>query len=72
MIYIADDGSYGDAGEMMLVDTSEWTGWDYRELEEAGDSGRVETARKIATRHKQEYSKVMYGQLWKISDGKVM
>jgi hypothetical protein len=65
MIYITDDGSFGGAEGMVLVDTTEWTEADYLKLEEASDMERLDIAREIA----QTYNAVRYGQLWQVKDG---
>lgn len=46
--YFAEDGNYGDASTLAIVDTSEWTDEDWERLDEESDWNRPETARLIA------------------------
>lgn len=46
--YFADDGNYGDASSLAIVDTSDWTDEDWERLDEESDWNRPETARLIA------------------------
>ena len=48
LTYIADDGNYGDASGLAIVDTSEWTEDDWARLDDEHDWNRPETARLIA------------------------
>lgn len=46
--YFAEDGNYGDASSLAIVDTSDWTEEDWGRLDEESDWNRPETARLIA------------------------
>jgi len=48
--YFAEDGSYGDASNLEVIDTSEWTEKEWEEVEEASDSTRVYIASYIANK----------------------
>lgn len=45
--YFAIDGNYGDAGGMMVLETTYWREIDWEILESASDSQRVNVARLI-------------------------
>lgn len=49
LMYVATDGSYGDARDLLLVDASGWTANDYEALEAVDDGNRVEEAVEIVT-----------------------
>jgi hypothetical protein len=49
--YFAEDGSYGTAQNLEVIDTSEWTGEDWAEIENASDDRRAGTASAIAYRY---------------------
>jgi hypothetical protein len=42
--YFAEDGSYGDAKDLVLTDTSSWTELMWSAIDDAGDSERRELA----------------------------
>ena len=48
--YFAEDGSYGTADNLTVVDTSEWSDDDWNELEEALEWDRPIVAQRIAER----------------------
>lgn len=48
LLYIATDGSYGDATDLLLVDASEFTNDDYEALDAVDDAYRQEEAAEIA------------------------
>lgn len=39
MMYIAKDGSYGDAEDILIVDTSAWSGDDWEDFNQAAEDG---------------------------------
>lgn len=45
-MWVADDGSFG-SGDVEEFDTSNWTEEDFQEIDEAGDSNRLQIARRI-------------------------
>lgn len=45
--YFAMDGSYGDATEILIVDTSLWDSNDWAAIEEASDDERNDVAQSI-------------------------
>lgn len=47
MIYVAADGNYGSAENLVIIDTTNWTADDWELLDTAGDSERIETALQI-------------------------
>ena len=48
--YFAQDGSYGDAADMVVIDTSDWNDDDWNEIEWASDYERVGVAQEIMER----------------------
>lgn len=46
--YFAVDGSYGDANNILVVDTTDWTEDDWNKVAEAGDNYIAQTARDIS------------------------
>lgn len=46
-LYFAQDGNYGDANDLVLVDNHYWGDLEYRILDEAGDDDRAKTAQLI-------------------------
>lgn len=46
--YFAEDGSYGDAERLVVMDTSDWTDEDWEKIEEASDWERPTVAQDIA------------------------
>ncbi len=50
--YFAEDGNYGDASNLEVLDTSNWTQDEWQEVEEASDSTRVYIAAYIANKAK--------------------
>ena len=49
--YFSDDGNYGDAYDIGVFDTTNWTDIDWHLIEEATDSQRLSIARNINNRH---------------------
>ena len=49
--YFADDGNYGDANGMAIVETTKWTELDWEDLEDASDSSRPKVAETIAKKY---------------------
>lgn len=45
--YFALDGSYGDATEMLIVDTSSWTENDWQYVSEGDEMGRIQRAQDV-------------------------
>jgi hypothetical protein len=56
--YFAEDGSYGSAGQLAIVDTADWDDNDWQLIEEASDAERVYVARQIGERRRQERKKI--------------
>lgn len=48
--YFAEDGSYGDASNLEVIDTSDWTEEEWEMVEEASDSNRSYVAAYIANK----------------------
>lgn len=48
--YFAADGNYGNAIDLVVVDTEDFTELDWQAIDEAGDSERNEVAIKISER----------------------
>jgi hypothetical protein len=46
--YFAKDGNYGNADEIVIVDTSKWTGEEWAIIEENSDHDRPAVARQLA------------------------
>ena len=52
--YFALDGSYGDATEILIVDTSLWTEQDWTYVSEGDDMGRIQRAQDVLDYATQE------------------
>ena len=50
--YFAQDGNYGSAEGLVLVDTDQWTEQDFELIDESLDSERAEVARKIFAKYR--------------------
>lgn len=48
--YFAVDGSYGNAVDMIEVNTENWTEEDWQAIEEASDTERIEVARNLTNK----------------------
>jgi hypothetical protein len=48
--YFAQDGGYGTATNLRILDTSEWTIKDWEKIENATDADRVIVALQLATK----------------------
>jgi len=55
--YFAEDGSYGSAGQLAVIDTSDWDDHDWQLIESASDDERVYVAREIGVRRWEEHKK---------------
>lgn len=49
--YFAQDGNYGDAEEILIVDTDLWNEEDWQEIEDAYDGERASVAQRISERY---------------------
>ena len=49
--YFAQDGSYGEADDILVGDTTQWVGDDWDEVIEAADMHRLEAAQEIHKRY---------------------
>ena len=49
--YFATDGNYGDADDIFVVDTDEWTNEDFIAVSEEIDYYRIDLAREIAKKY---------------------
>lgn len=49
--YFAQDGSYGEADDILICDTTKWVGDDWDEIIEAADMHRLEAAQEIHDRY---------------------
>lgn len=47
MTYFAEDGSFGSADGMVILDTSKWSAVDWERVEQAGDDLRSTAAQAI-------------------------
>ena len=45
--YFAEDGTYGEAGKLVIIETSDWTEEDWEEIEETPDWDRPRVAKII-------------------------
>lgn len=50
--YFAMDGSYGDAEEILIVDTDQWTEDDWDSVHNASDDGRSDVAQSIIEKYR--------------------
>lgn len=55
--YFAEDGSFGSASQIVVIDTSAWTEHDWELIDNASDAERVYVAREIGERHYVEHKK---------------
>lgn len=55
--YFAQDGNYGDAYDVEIVDTTRWTEKDWQDIDDELDYARPELARAIAQRYNDEIEK---------------
>ena len=51
MIYFAQDGSFGSADGLVVLDVSEWTNDDWESIELCSDDDRVRVALEVARSH---------------------
>lgn len=58
MMYFAADGSYGDAEELLIVSTSDWSATDFDLIEDATDSGRLATAIQVCVERETSHAQV--------------
>lgn len=49
--YFAADGNYGDALDLVVVDTADWSDEDWALIDEAFDGDRPKIAEEITKRH---------------------
>jgi tetrahydromethanopterin S-methyltransferase subunit G len=49
--YFATDGSYGDANEIVIIDTDKFTEEDWQSIEEELDYYRAELAKEIGKKY---------------------
>lgn len=49
LMYVATDGSYGDAADLLLVNADDFSGEDYEALDKVDDAYRQEEAIEIVT-----------------------
>lgn len=52
--YFAEDGNFGSAERLVILDTTYWNEDDWLEIEEASDYDRTQVAREIAQRYINE------------------
>ena len=53
--YFAADGSYGDAGDAVVVDTTDWNALDWISIEESSDNSRIHAVGEIVSRRKSNW-----------------
>jgi hypothetical protein len=53
--YFAGDGNYGEADDLVIVNTNDWSEEDWNEIEEAADYLRVDIAKTINERIRYGY-----------------
>lgn len=46
--YFASDGNYGDASDIVIVHTDNWTSEDWDEIMDGSDTSRIHIAKRIA------------------------
>lgn len=52
--YFAEDGNFGDADGLVVIETTKWTDNDWEELESASDWERPKTAEIISNKYKNK------------------
>lgn len=50
--YFAQDGSFGDAHGIIILDTDDWTNKQWLKIDQADDDDRIVVALEIATKRK--------------------
>jgi hypothetical protein len=63
--FFSNDGSYGDAEDLLIVDTDNWTDEDWRDIDDASDLTRLDIAKDIAERHQREQEILSYSNAYK-------
>lgn len=63
--FFSNDGSYGDAEDLLIVDTDNWTDEDWRDIDDASDMTRLDIAKDIAERHQREQEISFYSNAYK-------
>jgi hypothetical protein len=53
MHYFSTDGNYGDASQMVVLNTDNWTGEDWALIDEARDWNRPQVALDISIKRQQ-------------------
>lgn len=48
MTYFTNDGTYGDANKMVIVDTTHWSDVDWYNIDQSSDSERLHIALKLS------------------------
>ena len=51
--YFTEDGSYGAATNLEILDTVLWTDKDWQQIEDCADNDRLSVARKINNKYKK-------------------
>jgi hypothetical protein len=46
-LYLATDGSYGDATNLVIIDVDHWTDDDYAVIDDLADSSRLDFAEAV-------------------------
>lgn len=49
--YFADDGTYGDTGGLLIIDTSKWTDSDWKQIDYADDYDRQQVAVELSEKY---------------------
>lgn len=63
--FFSTDGSYGDATDILVVDTSNWTDEDWRDIDDASDMTRLDIAIEIAKRRHRGEQISFYSNAYK-------
>lgn len=61
--FFSNDGSYGDAEDILIVNTDQWSEEDWRDIDDASDMTRLAIAREIEEKHRDERVKNFYPTL---------
>jgi hypothetical protein len=51
--YFAEDGNYGDAANIVIIETSKWNDDDWEEIDDTPDWDRPRTAKIISKKYKK-------------------
>ena len=63
--FFSNDGSYGDAKGILIVDTDQWSEEDWRDIDDACDMTRLAIAKEIEEKHRDKRVRDFYASIYK-------